>query len=395
MSNKILSRTFQGLFSLVNKVMKHREPEVVAGPDAILLIPEILQKAGVKKPMLVSGPRVGRSEAVSKLMEQLSSAILYSEVNPDPHTSQIAEMAELYSRSGCDGIVAIGGGSNMDAAKAMGALVARPGKSLSQLGGVMRVRRELPFFVAVPTTAGTGSECTLAAVVTDDAQGRKYAVNDPVLCPDVAVLDANLTLSLPPNLTAYTGMDALTHAVEAYLNRPYHISNTKKLCEDAVREIFAYLPKAVKDGGDIEAREKMLKASFDAGKAFTVACVGYVHAMAHPFGGLYGIQHGLANAVILPYVLEAYRPVCDKPLARLCDVAGIRCGGGDGDKAAAFIAGIRQMNADFGIPTKLSVLKEEDVDKMCAWADRESNPLYPCPVYFDRRKFAEIIAQAG
>lgn len=393
MANKTYSRIFQGVFSVVNRVMPHPQPQVVSGLGSVKQIPEILKKNGVACPMIVTGPRVGKSQAVVDLMAQMPKAFLFAEVKADPPASQIEEMAKAYREHQCDGIVAIGGGSNMDAAKAMGALVVRPNKRVQDLDGLLKVRHKLPFFVAVPTTSGTGSECTIAAVVTDDTIGRKYAINDLVLCPNVAVLDAELTASMPAALTAYTGMDALTHAVEAYLNKPYYIRNTRGMAEAAIRDIFTYLPRAYQDGNDLEAREKMLVASFNAGIAFTVACVGYVHAIAHTYGGQYHIQHGMANAVILPYVLEAYRPKIDEDLAYLCDLAQIDAKGKN--KADAFVEAIREMNRTMGIPEQFDVLQEENVEKMAGWAAKEANPLYPCPVFFDKAKFAEMIRKVN
>ncbi len=395
MGNRTYSKIFQGVFSVVNRFMPHRQPQLVCGKGSVQQIPNILKGNGIKCPMIVTGARIGKSEAVLKLMENLPASFLYAEVKPDPPASQITEMARLYKENKCDGIVAIGGGSNMDAAKAMGAIVVRPNKTIQDLDGVLKVRKEIPFFVAVPTTSGTGSECTIAAVVTDDTIGRKYAVADPVLCPNVAVLDAELTMSMPPSLTAYTGMDALTHAVETYLNSLYHINDVREKAESAIRDIFTYLPKAYQDGNDLEAREKMLLASYNAGIAFTVAGVGYVHAIAHTFGGQYHIQHGLANAVILPYVLEAYRPAANDALAHLCDLISIDCNGDANRKASAFIDAIRKMNTMMEIPDKFGVLQEDNLEKMITWADKEANPLYPCPVFFTREHFAKIMRAVG
>lgn len=393
MANKLFCKIFQGVYAVVNQIIPHRQPVLVKGRGCSSLIPELLSDHDVKRPMIVTGPRVGKSPLVASLLEAMPQAYLFSEVLSDPPASQIMKMAELYKQHQCDGIVAIGGGSNMDAAKAMGSLIVRPNKTVQELDGVLKVRRKLPFFVAVPTTAGTGSECTIAAVVTDDTIGRKYAIADFALCPDVAVLDPDLTASLPAALTAYTGMDALTHAVECYLNKLYHIQDTKALALSAIRDIFTYLPRAYADGNDMEAREKMLQASYNAGIAFTVAGVGYVHSIAHAFGGQYHIQHGLANAVILPHVLEAYRPKADQAYARLADVLRLDCQGGD--KASAFIEAIRQLNKRLDIPEKFNVLEESNVEKMAAWADKDAHPLYPCPVFFKKEDFARIMRIVG
>ena len=270
------------------------------------------------------------------------------------------------------------------------ARVVRPDKTVAQLGGLLKVRRPLPLFIAVPTTAGTGSEATIAAVVTGE-EHRKYAVSDLCLIPRYAVLDPTLTLSLPPAVTAQTGMDALTHAVEAYLSLYYNTRETRALAESAVRDIFRYLPVACRDGQSLTARERMLRASFDAGCAFTRASVGNVHAIAHTLGGLYNTAHGLANAVILPIVLEDYGTAAEEKLARLAEITGTKTTGTAHEKSAACIAAIRAMNARMGIPGHLDVIREEDIPQMVAWALREANPTYPVPVLYDEAHCAEVI----
>lgn len=388
-------RTFQGCFSVVNKAMSHREPEKITGIGCFSKIPDILSEANRFNPMIVTGPRIGKSDEVLALKMRMPGAFIFAEVKPDPPASQIEEMAKLYREHDCDSIVAIGGGSNLDAGKAMGAIIASKGKSICDLGGIMKVKNELPFFIAVPTTAGTGSECTVAAVITDDRIGRKYAINDPVLCPNVALLDPKMTVTLPKTLTAYTGMDALTHAVEAYLNKRYYIDNTKKMAEDAIVDIFRFLPRAFENGEDLEAREKMLNASYMAGIAFTVSCVGNVHAIAHTLGGQYHIQHGLANAVALPYVLSEYRPKCDSDFAALSDLLGLCKEGNTSQKADAFLEAIIALNRSLEIPSGFDVVEEENIDKMAKWANKEANPLYPCPVIFSKKKFGELIHKIG
>ena len=295
-------------------------------------------------------------------------------------------VAALYRRSGCDGFVAIGGGSPMDAAKAAAARIARPDRTVAQMGGLMKVGRTIPPFIAVPTTAGTGSETTMAAVVTG-ADHHKYALGDLHLIPRYAILDPALTVSLPPDITAQTGMDALTHAVEAYCNRFYNTNQTRRLAEAAAADIFRYLPIACENGADLEAREKLLTASFHAGCAFTRAGVGNVHAIAHTLGGLYGVGHGLANAVLLPVVLRDYGAAVTPRLSRLAQCAGIRGG------AAGFVDAIFAMNEKLGIPRGFSCIREEDIPRMTAWADAEANPAYPVPVIYDRARFAQIIRQ--
>ena len=279
----------------------------------------------------------------------------------------------------CDALIAIGGGSSMDCAKALGARVAYPKKSVGQMKGILRVLRKLPTLIAIPTTAGTGSEVTLAAIITDSEKQHKYALMSFPLIPHYAVLDASLTYSLPPHLTATTGMDALTHAVEAYIGRSTS-KETRRLAKEAVRLIFENVETAYNDGSNHKARENMLHAAYKAGVAFSKSYVGYIHAVAHSLGGKYGTPHGLANAVIMPYVLESYGECVYKKLHQLAIVAGISSEN-DTHKAGAekFIEAIKELNAKMGIPTKISGIKKEDILVMAKHAAKEANPLYPVP----------------
>ena len=267
----------------------------------------------------------------------------------------------------------------------------RPGKAPEQLAGLLKVRRAIPPFIAVPTTAGTGSETTIAAVVTG-ADHHKYAINDLCLIPRCAVLDPLLTVSLPPHTTAEIGMDALTHAVEAYIGRFYRTRQTDAMAEEAVVTIFRTLAHACAHGDDVEARQALLTASYQAGVAFTRAGVGNVHAIAHTLGGLYGVGHGLANAVLLPVVLRDYGAAAHRHLARLAELVGLD-GDSEADSANAFIDAIFAMNARLGIPTGFTCIREADLPQMAAWAAKEANPTYPVPVIYDRARFIRVIRQ--
>ena len=279
----------------------------------------------------------------------------------------------------------------MDAAKAAAARLARPEKTVPQLGGLLKVRRRVPPLIAVPTTAGTGSETTIAAVVTDGH--HKYAISDLCLIPRYAILDPTLSTGLPPRITAETGMDALTHAVEAYLSRFYNTGMTRALAESAVVAIFAHLERAYRDGASLDDRAAMLQASFDAGAAFTRASVGNVHAIAHTLGGLYGVPHGLANAVLLPLVLEDYGAAAYPRLAHLARLLGLK-GDTEATRAKAFIAEIRAMNARMNVPDRLDCIRDEDIPLMARWAAQEANPVYPVPVIYDEARFARVIERA-
>ncbi|MCC8023047.1 MAG: iron-containing alcohol dehydrogenase, partial [Clostridiales bacterium] len=318
------------------------------------------------------------------LEEEGLAYVVYDGVQPNPTIPNIEEARKLYVDNGCEGVIAFGGGSPMDCAKVAAARVVKPNKTVRKMRGQLKIRKSLPPFFAVPTTAGTGSEATVAAVVSDPETHEKNAVNDPSLRPKYAVLDPELTTGLPPHITSTTGMDALTHAVEAYIGR----SNTKNTIiwsEKAVKLIYGNLEKAYQDGSDLEARGNMLKASYYAGLAFTRAYVGYVHAIAHNLGGLYGTPHGLANAVILPYVLDYYGASAQHKLAKLADIAGVSGAGQDeAAKAAAFIQSIRDMNARMNIPDKFDMIQEQDIPLLVERALKEGNPLYPVPRSMDK-----------
>ena len=259
------------------------------------------------------------------------------------------------------------------------------------MAGLLKVGKKLPPFIAVPTTAGTGSETTIAAVITDGATHHKYALMDLHLVPKYAVLDPEMTRELPPKVTSTTGMDALTHAVEAYVCWTYNTKESIRLAEEAVCAIFRSLERAYKDGNDMEARTEMLIAAYKAGFAFTRAGVGNVHAIAHTLGGLYNTPHGLANAVILPIVLEDYGEVVYPKLARLAELTGVKTDGSEADKAQAFIREIRAMNARMNIPTGFDHIREEDIPQMITWALAEANPVYPVPVVYDRERCEKVI----
>ena len=289
----------------------------------------------------------------------------------------------MYLDNDCQAIIGFGGGSSMDCAKATAARIAKPHQSLAQMKGILKIHKKLPLLIAIPTTAGTGSETTLAAVITDAQTRHKYAINDFPLIPRYAVLDPKVTLSLPPFITATTGMDALTHAVEAYIGNST-TPGTRKNALDAVRLIFENLDTAYKDGKNIEARRNMLRASYFAGCAFTKSYVGYVHAIAHSLGGKYNVPHGLANAVILPMVLETYGDSITHKLRNLAVTAGL-CDKHEDDKTAAqmFIDAVKDMKKRFGIGEHIPEIQETDIPELAHYADKEANPLYPVPVLMD------------
>ena len=394
MLNKAYCRSFQAVFNVGSGLLKWPHPEVVSGPGSIDKIPELLNKENVKNVMVVTGPSIGKKLA-PKILSSLDKAgiryVLFAEVESNPTVNTVNKIQKLYLDNSCEGFIALGGGSPMDAAKGAAARVVRPKAKVGQLAGLLKVLKKIPPFIAVPTTAGTGSETTIAAIITDSDTHHKYAIMDLNLVPHYAVLDPELTRELPPKVTAATGMDALTHALEAYTNINYNTEETIRAAEEAVVGIFRYLERAYRDGNDMEARTQMLMASFKAGFAFTHACVGNVHAIAHTLGGLYNTPHGLANAVILPIVLEDYGDAIYEKLAHMAELTGVKDSGSTEEKAKAFIAEIRAMNRRMEIPTGFDFIREEDIPQMITWALAECNPFYPVPVIYDRKRCEKVI----
>lgn len=384
-------RLYQTAFRIALPVLPYRKPQLL---EDIHAVSRVYREQGIQRVLLVTDPAIsglGLTEPLRTSLEKEGvKATVYDRTAANPTTDNVEEALRLYHREGCRGLIGFGGGSSMDCAKAVGARVARPRKSLSQMKGILKVRRRIPLLTAVPTTAGTGSETTLAAVITDAGTRHKYPINDFPLIPSYALLDPEVTVGLPPFLTATTGMDALTHAVEAYIGRST-TKETRRDAEEAVRLVFAYLPRAVEQGEDREARQKMLYAAYLAGNAFTRSYVGYVHGVAHSLGGKYNIPHGLANAVLLPFVLEAYGRSAEKKLSRLAEAAGLCPAGTPREEGArVFIQKVKEMKKRFGIPDAFPELREEDIPQLARYAARESNPLYPVPREMDAKELEQF-----
>lgn len=383
----ICCRAYQGGFRAALPFLPYREPEILHRCEEL---PDTLKQHKIKKILIVTDPGIVACGLMTKITSVLAkekiSYSVYDQTSANPTVRNVEEALALYQKEHCKALLAIGGGSAMDCAKALGARIACPKKTLGQLKGTLHVLHRIPLLIAVPTTAGTGSENTLAAVITDSEKKHKYVLNDFVLIPRYAILDAELTYSLPPHLTATTGMDALTHAVEAYIGR----STTKETREKAllaVKTIYQNIETAYHDGHNHAAREQMLNAAYLAGFAFSRSYVGYVHAVAHSLGGQYNIPHGLANAVLLPEVLESYGSCIHQKLHMLGCVAGV-CTEQDSIKAGAgkFIASIRTLNKNMGIPDFLSGIQERDIETMSVHAAKEANPLYPVPKLMTRKE---------
>lgn len=377
---RVFCRLYQTAFRAALPFLPYRELTLLHHTDEIA---PLLTQKGISTVLLVTDSFLHGSGATRRLEASLTAAgvraVIYDKTRANPTVQNVNEGTALYRREGCEALIAFGGGSSMDCAKGIGARIAYPKKQLGQLKGLLKVLRRIPLLIAVPTTAGTGSETTLAAVITDGEKKHKYTMNDFTLIPRYAVLDPEVTRTLPPALTATTGMDALTHAVEAYIGRST-TRTTRRLASEAVALIFENIETAYRNGNDLAAREAMLTASYRAGLAFSQSYVGYIHAVAHSLGGAYNIPHGLANAVLMPYVLKAYGRSAHKKLHALGVVAGVsRKEDSHAAGAEKFIAAIEAKNAAMGIPTHLPGIREDDIPTMAHHAAKEANPLYPVP----------------
>ncbi len=383
----VYCRVFQAAFRMALPVLPYREPEII---NSCSELGKVLKKENATSVLIVTDKGIVHNGLLTPVEEALTTGnipfAVYDETLPNPTVINVEDALKMYHKNKCNAIIAIGGGSAMDCAKAVGVRVTYPKRTVNQLGGKLKAWRRLPTFIAIPTTAGTGSETTLAAMITDSETHHKYAIMSFPVIPHYAVLDASLTYSLPPHLTATTGMDALTHAVEAYIGRST-TKETRRLAMEATKLVFENVYTAYADGKNHIARENMLHSAYKAGIAFSKSYVGYIHALAHALGGLYGTPHGLANTVIMPYVLEAYGKSVYKKLHRLGSYAGI-CDEKDAYEIGAkkFIDAIKKLNSNMGISNKIEGIKKEDILSLSKHAEKEANPLYPVPKLMTRKE---------
>lgn len=389
--NKIYCRTYQGIMRIFMPLMPYREPKTL---EKVEDIPSVLLEKNINKVLIITDSGIknlGLTTTLEKcLKDSKINFEIFDDVVPNPTTDNVENAVKIYNDSECKGIIAIGGGSVIDCAKGVGARVVNPNKPLVKMKGLLKVKQPLPNLIAIPTTAGTGSETTVTAVITDADTHHKYTINDFDLIPHYAVLDANLTVGLPKNLTATTGMDALTHAIEAFIGNST-TETTRKNSLESARLIFDNLPKVVADGKNLRARSQMLKASYLAGLAFTRSYVGYVHAIAHTLGGKYNIPHGLANAVVLPYVLSEYDNVIFKKIkimAVYCNIA--RPYDDEQIATSKFVNKILEMNESFGIPKGFECINSDDIPELARIASKEANPLYPVPKLMSVKELEKI-----
>ncbi len=370
------------------------QPTLLVGPGSSARMGEVIAGFGHSKVLIVTDGVISKLGLLKSIQDALHAGgtrtVVFDKITPDAPIPLINEGIDFCREHDCDAIVAFGGGSSMDAAKAIAISMTNP-KTLRSLAGYFKGRSNpLPIY-AVPTTAGTGSEVTVAAVISDPVKHDKVVIIDPRLVPKMAALDATLMIGLPPHITAATGIDALTHAIEAFVGNwatPY----TDGMALAAVGLIFGNLHTCYLTGTDLAAREKMSLASTYAGLAFTRANVGYVHAIAHQFGGKYHTPHGLANAIMLPHVMRYSAPAIQKQLAKLAVRAKLGAESERDDKLATkFLDAIDQLNRDLGIPLYLDKLQEADIPALAKAACHEAHTGYPVPKYMTQKQCEALI----
>ena len=379
---------------LVTRCLPIPQPTLLVGPGASARLGKLISSLGHKKILIVTDPVVAKLGLLTGLTQSFTEGacafVVFDEISADAPLPQIDKGIYLYKTTGCDAIVAVGGGSVMDAAKAIGLSVANH-KSPRQLVGYFRGLWAPPPLYAVPTTAGTGSEVTVAAVISDPVNNKKLLIADTRLVPKMAALDPCLMTGLPPNITATTGLDALTHAIEAFIGH-WSTADSDQMALAAVTLIYENLRTVYTNGTNLLAREQMSLASTYAGMAFTRANVGYVHAIAHQFGATYHTPHGLANALVLPHVLRFYGTTIEDKLALLALRAKV---GSEGDAvnvlATKFLDSIDVLIRDLGIPCQLDALRKTDISALAKAACQEADANYPVPLYMTVEQCENLI----
>jgi alcohol dehydrogenase len=380
----------KGMYRAQQKIMKGAAmiipfpvPVLLTGAGSINLLAKNVNARGIKNILVVTDKMLMSLNLLDGLLASLEehniNYTVYDDVQPNPTIQNVENGRKVYKENKCKGIIAFGGGSPIDCAKIIGARISNPYMSVKKMKGIFKVFLPIPPLFCVPTTAGTGSETTLAAVISNPETHEKFVISDIKIVPKIAVLDPELMVGLPPHITSTTGMDALTHAVEAYIGLN-GTQFTDENAEIATKLVFENLEKVYKNGSNLEARNNMALASFHGGAAFTRAYVGYVHAIAHNMGGMYGVPHGLANAIILPYILDFCRDDAEEKLAGLAIAGGIgKKGDSESMLADKFIEKVRDMNKNMEIPTKIQELNEEDIPLIAKRVLDEAHPDYPVP----------------
>ena len=364
------------------------------GPGARKELPEVIKRLGGKKALVVTDKGLidfGVAEKVTKVLDEAGLPYaVFSEVKPNPTVSNVKAGIKAFEEAGADYIIAIGGGSAIDTAKGIGIVVKNPEFSdIVSLEGCAPTKNKSVPIIALPTTAGTAAETTINYVIIDEDKKKKMVCVDPNDIPAVAIIDAELMYSLPKSLTAATGMDALTHAIEGYVTKgAWEMSDMFEI--EAVRMINKYLRTAVSEPQNPEGRNGMAIAQYIAGMAFSNVGLGLVHGMAHPMGSIFDIPHGVANALLLPTVMEFNMPYCLDKFPKVAEAMGVDISGMSKEEASrAACDAVKKLSIEVGIPQHLSELgiKEEDIPELAEQALNDvCTPGNPRPVTLEEIK---------
>ncbi len=384
-------RIYQFVFKLALPFLPYKKPYILDKEEEII---PVLNNLNIKSVLVVTDKGIEKAGLLKQLTDVLEKGsinfVIYSDTVPNPTIKNVEEAYKVYLDNNLEGIITIGGGSSIDLAKVVGARVVRPNKPVEKMKGLLKINKKLPLLIAIPTTAGTGSEVTVTAVISNQETHHKYPINDFCLIPRYAVLDYTNTIGLPSFITATTGMDALTHAIEAYIGRT-RTKETKTMSLEATKLIVENIKECYVNPTNQEARKKMLYASHYAGISFTKAYVGYVHAIAHTLGGKYNVPHGLANAVILPIMLEVYGKKIYKKMKKLAVYANIADENDSREVASKkLIDWIYQTNKEMHIPQNIEEIEENDLEELTNFALKEANPFYPVPKLLGKKELKEI-----
>lgn len=393
-----LARTYQTIIYIGMIITHLREPKVYQGEGISNEIYKILEEHNIHDTLLVVDNKLFEesftADIIKALLDHNIKVAIFHNFAANPSTKNVLEGLSIYKENDCHSIIGLGGGSSIDIAKMIGACVTNNKKNLDDMKGLLKVVHKTPLLIAVPTTAGTGSECTAVAVITNDETHHKFTIEDPKLIPSVAILEPKLLVNLPSHFTSTTGMDALTHAIEAFINL-FRTRKSNKNALEAIKLIYENLYESWSNPEDLIKRNNMQLAAYKAGVAFTNAYVGYAHALSHALSGQYNVPHGLANSLILPIVLKAYGNKIYERIAIIYDY--IKMGPTDiskKEKTEKFINWIYEINHKMDIHFNFNeIIKDVDISSLVENAYHEAYPLYSCPKMFEREELASLYNQ--
>lgn len=391
-------RAYQAGAGVVAKAAQFPKQVIITGEGTLIQAAKQFETQGSKSVFVACSKSVRKHGLLDCVFEELKGKgikyIIFEDIHPNPTTDDVEMGYALFKQNDCDAILAVGGGSPLDCAKVIGLRTVCPGLGYRDMKHILRITKRIPFMVAIPSTAGTGSESTAAAVITNNDTHEKYAILSTKLVPQCVILDSVLTTGLPSNLTATTGMDALTHAIEAYIGTMNHKTADSEALE-AIKMTFENLEQTFDHPQDLGARERMLIASNKAGYAFTREYVGYVHSFSHALGTMYDVPHGRTNAILLPVLLDYYGESIYKKMAEISRYVGfdreLAENASDGELTRDIIRRIRLMNEKFGIPSYVEELKNRDIRTLVHKALAEGNPGYPVPRIMNYDEGCEIL----